>query len=159
VTLSAAFDLAEQTGEAQTVDRAEHRLRIRLRISEYGDRQLALAVAGGVSEALAVAIAVEAGFGKWTTDRSGAALLLTETEAADVDSDDTPPWEDRPASADYSSSSVLQRVSRGEALCNADRAEVITLTQAGLMSSTPTFTRGEVCPYRLTDEGRRALRS
>jgi hypothetical protein len=83
MTLAAAFDLAEQTGQAQTVDHAEHRLRIRVRISEYGERQLALAGTGGVSEAVAVAIAVEAGFGRWTTDRVGAALILTEVEAGE----------------------------------------------------------------------------
>ncbi len=155
MSLAAALQRAETTGQPQTYDYPERRIRVRVRVNEYSERQLALASPGGVTEAQAVAIAVEAGFGMWTTDRSGAALLLTETEAADGD----PEPEEAPVPDVAQTGTVLQRVSRRLPLCMADRDEVNALIHAGLLHVSPIFDRAEVCPYHLTDAGHRALRS
>lgn len=52
---------------------------------------------------------------------------------------------------------VLQRVSEGRPLCNADGPVVRQLVAGEYMHSNPVHVPGEVCPYRLTDKGRRAL--
>lgn len=54
---------------------------------------------------------------------------------------------------------VLIRVSRGQALSNADREAVLSLVSGGFMHSNPVHIPGEVCPYRLTDRGRAALKA
>lgn len=150
--LAFAFHRAEQTGEPVTYDDAERQIRVRVRLNTYGERQLALVAKGGVSEAVAGAIAVEAGFAAWTTDRSAAALLLTETEAADEP-------EEVAVLEVPTEGTVLQRVSQRRPLCMADRDEVIRLITAGLMHVTPEMDRSDPCPYRLTDAGRQALRT
>lgn len=49
---------------------------------------------------------------------------------------------------------VLRRVARKQPLNKGDHAEVLRLTRLGLMTVTPTYTVGEVCPYLLTDAGK-----
>lgn len=96
MNLAAALVLAERTGEPQTCSWSEGgaHVRVRVRLSDYDERQLALIG----SEAQGMAIAQEAGFGRWSTEREGRAIILTEIEAADAP-DDVPPWEDVPVLA------------------------------------------------------------
>lgn len=53
---------------------------------------------------------------------------------------------------------ILQRVHEGRALCSADREPLLKLIEAEFMHVNPVHVPGEVCPYRLTDKGRGALR-
>jgi hypothetical protein len=161
LSLPDALLQAERNDQAVTVSVTEG-LFARVRLTEHGERQLAVYTkAGPASEAQAEAAATLAGFGRWDTERHAKALILTETEAAD----DAPPWEPLQAGPELKNPtepgrlSVLQRVYQHIPLCQDDQAEVIRDMNAGLIHVTPEFDRKDICPYRLTDAGKAALRA
>lgn len=52
---------------------------------------------------------------------------------------------------------ILRRVHEAKALDMADREPLLKLIEGEFMHVNPVHVPGEVCPYRLTDKGRRAL--